>query len=101
MGRALAPELIILIVAVAAFLVWRYIGWAKGRMLERARWHAATRSLPTGDTAVVIEREGETAQTVKVLSSGMPSEEFSDELATAMSEAQAKAAALNAARSWR
>jgi hypothetical protein len=101
MGRDLAPVAIVVILALAGFVGWRYAGWARGRTREPVRWRAAAHGLPSGGTAVVIECEGEPTDTVKVLPAGLAAEEFSDELARAMSEAQEKAAALNAARTWR
>src|SRR5215510_12903801 len=101
MARELAPVLIALLVIAGGLATWRYLNWARGRTREPARWRAAAHGMPSGDTAVVLECEGEPTHTVKVLPGSLPSEEFSDELAQAMSEAQAKAAALNAARSWR
>jgi hypothetical protein len=100
MARELAPVLILVLVAAGGLAAWRYVGWARGRSRPAVRWRAAAHGLPSGDTAVVLECEGESTSTVTVLSGSLPSEEFSDELARAMSEAQAKAAALNAARSW-
>jgi hypothetical protein len=100
-ARDLVPVLIIVLVVGGGLVAWRYVTWASGRSREPVRWRAAAHGLPSGDTAVVLECEGEPTNTVKVLSASLPSEEFSDELAQAMSEAQAKAAALNAARSWR
>ena len=101
MARDLAPVLIVVLVIGGGIMAWRYVAWARGRTGPEVRWRAAAHGLPSGDTAVVLECEGEPTNSVKVLSSSLPSEEFSDELARAMSEAQAKAAALNAARSWR
>jgi hypothetical protein len=101
MARELAPALILVLVVAGGLAAWRYVAWARGRMRPPVRWRAAAHGLPSGDTAVVLECEGEPTTTVKVLPGSLPSEEFSDELAQAMSEAQAKAAALNAARSWR
>jgi len=100
MARELAPALILVLVVAGGLVAWRYATWARGRSRPAVRWRAAAHGLPSGDTAVVLECEGEPTTTVKVMSGSLPSEEFSDELAQAMSEAQAKAAALNAARSW-
>lgn len=101
MARDLVPVLIAVLVVGGGLVGWRYVTWVRGRTREPVRWRAAAHGTPSGDTAVVLECEGEPTHTVKVLPASLPSEQFSDELAQAMSEAQAKAAALNAARSWR
>jgi hypothetical protein len=101
MARELAPVLIVVLVVAGGLVGWRYLTWARGRSREPVRWRAAAHGMASGDTAVVLECEGEPTSTVRVISGALPSEEFSDELAQAMSDAQAKAAALNAARSWR
>ena len=94
MGRLLAPELVLLLLVVAFFVVRAYLR----RMAPQSRWRAHQRALPEGGFVVEIVCAGEPAQEVRRLPPGLPSETLGDELAEAVSEAEARAATLNAMR---
>ena len=67
------------------------------RLAETARWEARTRALEGGGHLVELVRPGEPAQEVKRIPADLGWEELGTELAEGMSEAEARAATLNAA----
>jgi hypothetical protein len=90
---------IAVVLAVAAWVFVRL----RARELRRGRWSVAVRSLEQGEggedaVAVELRRPGYPSQRVALIPSSLPSDEFSESLAEARSEAEMKAAALNAAR---
>jgi hypothetical protein len=88
------------VVGLGAGAVWAYLR-LRGRQLGRARWEVATRSLPAGErevegVAVELRRAGSAPQRVAFIPSALSYDEFSEALAEAQAEGEAKAAALNA-----
>jgi len=98
MGRLLAPELVALVLVALFFVLRAYFRSLQRRQLKQARWRAVTHGLPDGSVAVQLECEGEPALTVRRLPADLAAEEFSSQLAEAESEAEERAAALNASR---
>jgi hypothetical protein len=89
------------IAAVLAVAVWVFLS-LRQRELRRGRWTVAVRSLEEADTgqdavAVELQRPGYRSQRVALIPASLSSDEFSESLAEARSEADMKAAALNAA----
>ena len=66
------------------------------RMIQTARWEPRTRALEGGGHVVELVRPGEPAQTVRTIRGDLDWEELGTELAEGMSEAEARAATLNA-----
>ncbi len=62
------------------------------------RWESRTRALPEGGHLVELVCRGEPTQPVRRLPGDLEADRLGDELAEAMSEAEARAAALNGAR---
>ena len=62
------------------------------------RWEPRTRALPEGGYVVELVCLGEPAQPVRRLAGDLDADRLGDELAEAMSEAEARAATLNGAR---
>jgi hypothetical protein len=89
------------IAAVLGIAVWAFLR-LRQRELRRGRWIVAVRSLEDGEAgqdgvAVELRRPGHRTQRVALIPASLSSEEFSESLAEARSEAEMKAAALNAA----
>jgi len=83
-------------------LVWMALSVAwlirqRRRTGATARWEARTRALEGGGHVVEIVRPGEPVQEVKRIPGDLGWEELGSELADGMSEAEARAATLNAA----
>jgi hypothetical protein len=70
----------------------------RGRALERARWEPRTRALREGGHVVELVCPGEPVQEVRRIDGSLGWEELGTELAEAQSEAEARAATLNASR---
>jgi hypothetical protein len=93
-GRLLAPELLLVLIVIGFFVVRAYLR----RAAPPQRWRVQQRALAEGGFIVEIVCPGEPAQQVRRLPAGLPSEALGDELAEAVSEAEARAATLNAMR---
>jgi hypothetical protein len=87
------------IAAVLGVAIWVFLK-LRQRELQRGRWTVTARSLEEGEAeqGVVVElrRPGSPPQRVALIPASLSSEEFSESLAEARSEAEMKAAALNA-----
>ena len=93
---ALVDALIVFaVVWIALSVAW--LVRERRRLAETARWEARTRALEGGGHVVELVRPGEPAQTVKTIPGDLDWEELGTELAEGMSEAEARAATLNAA----
>ena len=84
-------------------LIWAALSVAwlvrqRRRLDASARWEASTRALDGGGHIVEIVCMGQPAQEVKRISGDVDWEALGTELAQGMSEAEARAATLNAAR---
>ena len=66
------------------------------RIAETARWEARTRALEGGGHVVELYRPGQPVQEVKRIPGDLGWEQLGEELAEGMSEAEARAATLNA-----
>ena len=87
---------IFLLVWIALSVVW--LVRQRRRLAATARWEARTRALDGGGHVVELVCLGQPAQEVKRISGDVDWEELGTELAQGMSEAEARAATLNAAR---
>ena len=93
---ALVDALIVFaVVWIALSVAW--LVRERRRLAETARWEPRTRALEGGGHVVELVRPGEPAQTVKTIPGDLDWEELGTELAEGMSEAEARAATLNAA----
>jgi hypothetical protein len=93
---ALVDALIVFaIVWIALSVAW--LVRDRRRLAETARWEPRTRALEGGGHVVELVRPGEPAQTVRTIPGDLDWEELGTELAEGMSEAEARAATLNAA----
>ena len=84
-------------------LVWVVLSVAwlvrqRRRLVASARWEARTRALDGGGHVVELVCAGEPAQEVKRIPGDVDWDTLGTELAQGMSEAEARAATLNAAR---
>ena len=84
-------------------LVWVVLSVAwlvrqRRRLVASARWEARTRALDGGGHVVELVCAGEPAQEVKRIAGDVDWDTLGTELAQGMSEAEARAATLNAAR---
>lgn len=95
-GVVLGVLMLVVLVCVLAFLA--YARAMERRRMRRARWEVETHALADGGHRVELRCEGEPPQEVRRLPPGLESDELGDRLAEAMSEAEARAATLNAAR---
>jgi len=95
-GVVLGILMLVVLVSLLAFLA--YTRAMERRRMRRARWEVETHALPDGGHRVALHCEGEPPQEVRRLPPGLESDELGDRLAEAMSEAEARAATLNAAR---
>ena len=90
----------VLALAVLAWLVLAAL-WllrTRARTEEAAGWRVRTRALRGGGHVVELVCHGEPAQEVRRLDAGLDWDELGTELAEAVSEAEARAATLNALR---
>jgi hypothetical protein len=94
MAKLLAPELLLLLVVAMFFVVRAYLR----RSAPPRRWLVRQRALREGGFVIELVCPGEHPQEVRRLPPGLPSEALGDELAEAVSEAEARAATLNAMR---
>ena len=93
---ALVDALIVFaVVWIALSVAW--LVRERRRLAETARWEPRTRALEGGGHVVELVRPGEPAQTVRTIPGDLDWEELGTELAEGMSEAEARAATLNAA----
>ncbi len=90
----------LLILFAVVWLVLSVVWLARQRrqVAANARWEPRTRALEGGGHVVEIVRAGEPAQEVRRLSAELDWDTLGTELAEGMSEAEARAATLNAAR---
>lgn len=82
-------------------LVWMALSVAfvirqRRRYAQSARWGARTRALEGGGHVVELYRPGQPVQEVRRISGDLGWEQLGEELAEGMSEAEARAATLNA-----
>ena len=89
-------DLLILFAIVWMALSVGYVIRQRRRYAETARWEARTRALEGGGHVVELYRPGQPVQEVKRISGDLNWEELGEELAEGMSEAEARAATLNA-----
>src|SRR4051812_7846738 len=94
--RILAVVLAIVVVLVLWWLARELIARARARALADARWEPAHHSLPGGGVEVCLERAGE--ESLPLARLDPLAGDFEDRLHEAMSEARARAAALNSER---
>ena len=87
---------LLLIVWLALSLAW--LTRQRRKAAETASWAPRTRALEGGGHVVEIVRRGEPVQEVTRIRGDLGWEELGSELADGMSEAEARAATLNAAR---
>ncbi len=91
-------DLLIVFVAVwlALAVLWLLRERRRGAALPD-RWAPRTRALEEGGHVIELVRRGEPAQPVRRVPGDLDSDRLGDELAEGMSEAEARAATLNAA----
>jgi hypothetical protein len=89
-------DLLILFAIVWMALSVGYVIRQRRRYAETARWEARTRALEGGGHVVELYRPGQPVQEVRRISGDLNWEELGEELAEGMSEAEARAATLNA-----
>jgi hypothetical protein len=82
------------IVWIALTVVW--LVRQRRRLAEEGRWQARTRALEGGGHVVELVRPGEPSQEVQRIRGDLGWEQLGEELAEAMSEAEARASTLNA-----
>jgi hypothetical protein len=90
-------DLLILFAIVWMALSVAYVIRQRRRAAEHARWEARTRALEGGGHVVELWHPAQPAQEVKRIPGDVGWEQLGEELAEAMSEAEARAATLNAA----
>ena len=89
-------DLLILFAVVWIALSVAYLIRQRRRETETARWEARTRALEGGGHVVELYRPGQPVQEVKRIAGDVGWEQLGEELAEGMSEAEARAATLNA-----
>ena len=89
--------LFILFLIVWLALSVAYLVRQRNKVDANARWEARTRALEGGGHVVELVRPGEPVQEVTRIRGDLGWEELGSELADGMSEAEARAATLNAA----
>ena len=89
--------LFILFLIVWLALSVAYLVRQRSKVDANARWEARTRALEGGGHVVELVRPGEPVQEVTRIRGDLGWEELGSELADGMSEAEARAATLNAA----
>ncbi len=98
MSRGVVLGILMLVVLISVLAVLAYTRAMEQRRMRRARWQVETHALSDGGHRVELHCEGEPPQEVRRLPAGLESDELGDRLAEAVSEAEARAATLNAAR---
>jgi hypothetical protein len=88
--------LLFAVVWVALSVAW--LVRQRRRLAAESRWEPRTRALESGGHVVELVRLGEPAQEVRRIPADLDSDALGNELAEGMSEAEARAATLNAAR---
>lgn len=89
-------DLLILFALVWVALSVAYLIRQRRREVESAGWAARTRALEGGGHVVELYRPGQPVQEVKRIPADLGWEQLGEELAEGMSEAEARAATLNA-----
>jgi hypothetical protein len=89
-------DLLIVFALVWVALSVGYVIRQRLRSTQTARWVARTRALEGGGHVVELYRPGQPVQEVRRISGDLDWEELGEELAEGMSEAEARAATLNA-----
>jgi hypothetical protein len=89
-------DLLIVFALVWTALSLAYLIRQRRRYAQSARWEARTRALEGGGHVVELYRPGQPVQEVKRISGDLGWEQLGEELAEGMSEAEARAATLNA-----
>jgi hypothetical protein len=89
-------DLLILFAVVWIALSVAYVIRQQRRSTEYARWEARTRALEGGGHVVELYKPGQPLQEVKRIHGDLGWEQLGEELAEGMSEAEARAATLNA-----
>jgi hypothetical protein len=90
-------DLLILFAVVWIALSVGYLIRQRTRETHAGRWEARTRALEGGGHVVELYRPGQPVQEVKRIPGDLGWEQLGEELAEGMSEAEARAATLNAA----
>ena len=90
-------DLLIVFALVWIALSVAYVIRQRRHLSEHARWEARTRALEGGGHVVELYRPGQPVQEVKRIPGDLGWEQLGEELADGMSEAEARAATLNAA----
>ena len=89
-------DLLIVFAVVWMALSVAYLIRQRRRAAEETRWEARTRALEGGGHVVELYRPGQPVQEVRRISGDLNWEQLGEELAEGMSEAEARAATLNA-----
>ena len=89
-------DLLIVFALVWMALSVAYLIRQRRQYAQSARWEARTRALEGGGHVVELYRPGQPVQEVRRISGDLNWEELGEELAEGMSEAEARAATLNA-----
>ena len=89
-------DLLIVFALVWTALSVAYVVRQRRRFAATARWEARTRALEGGGHVVELYRPGQPVQEVRRISGDLNWEQLGEELAEGMSEAEARAATLNA-----
>jgi hypothetical protein len=89
-------DLLILFAIVWMALSVGYVVRQRMRATQTARWEPRTRALEGGGHVVELYRPGQPVQEVRRISGDLDWDELGTELAEGMSEAEARAAMLNA-----
>jgi hypothetical protein len=89
-------DLLILFALVWVALSVAYLIRQRRREIQGAGWAARTRALEGGGHVVELYRPGQPVQEVKRIPADLGWEQLGEELAEGMSEAEARAATLNA-----
>ncbi len=89
-------DLLIVFAIVWMALSVGYVVRQRLRANQTARWEARTRALEGGGHVVELYRPGQPVQEVRRISGDLGWEQLGEELAEGMSEAEARAATLNA-----
>jgi hypothetical protein len=90
-------DLLIVFIVVWMALSVAYVVRQRRHAAEHGRWEARTRALEGGGHVVELYRPGQPVQEVKRIRGDLGWEQLGEELADGMSEAEARAATLNAA----
>jgi hypothetical protein len=90
--------LLFAVVWLALSVAWLMRQRRQAAEIAGSRWQARTRALDSGGHVVELVRLGEPTQEVRRIPADLDSDALGTELAEGMSEAEARAATLNAAR---